>query len=1502
MAAQLTRIFNNQITDNTIEWQKLKDGTLVGQKFNPDLTLNSNIVLQGNLTVSGDYIVRNSINTYINDPLVVFNNGYTDTPTYDIGMLINRNLAAASGSNTPYNISGGGYNAAWIWREADGAFEGLLTSETGNTAASINKGAFANLIIGNTIIRATAGSVVDSASTVTGALQVQGGVGITANINIGSTNTTWNKIAGNSYFGTTTLSYPSGTPTGQQAVQTIKTFTGTAFNQILIDSTGTYHASFTQNTAAQNNGLSVVTYQSGNDIRFSPNQIYSLSLAAANGSVIVQPTTDSTGADPYHTGALIVQGGTAVQGNLNVQGNASVAGLVIGSSALGVAGSYGASSMFIANVATPLTLGQNTIAIGLNIGQGGAIGNQNLIIGANVATAAGLGTNNTILGIQAGLNGSAGDYNTFVGALSGVSAQSSASYNTYIGYQAGLYSGATNYNVFLGSYDGQNNPYYPLNLSASNKNIVLSDGSGNIRIWVDGAGTTRITSNTIATHGDPTTGAMAIVGGLGVLGNLQIGGNAITIANGLVVGGHTSSGGGRIYIGGNVRTDSVGINSVVIGNYAGTTGTAANATILGDSAGMANPADSATLIGKHAGAVLTGAGGTMIGAQAGKFTTGQYNQFFGYQAGSQVTTGQYNVILGANDGTQIAALNNQIIISDGQGVIRMTVTSAGNTTITSTTQSTDLNSGALVVKGGAGINKDLYVGGNAVVSGNITVMGTFEYLNTTVTTVTDPIIELNTGPNGAALTGSVNYDVGIKARHWWVSAERSAFFGRSNDSGAFEYYAVVTGETGNVISGTYGNIRAGEFHSANTTQAGDKNGTIGAITTLGGASIARSLYVGDYSYISGVTNTGDYVQTTGGTIFNLSGTSTVTLNPATAAQVSTIDNISIGATTPANGRFSNLTVSGDGSGYNFTVQGSGFANISPTGAVKINPLSTNGQSSNMDNVYIGNITPRQAQFTTVKVNGDIQLDQFTANAVLFVSPSGNVSIDQQAGNFNYQRNTGNTFATTQLSIGTNGDFTGTDTLNIYYQGDSYVPQSGISANVLGQTPGWTTATSRGTGHTPLTVQSGDFAGLFGAYAYTDIGDYQEVGAWRYVVEGDHTTGLGLGGEAQLWTKREGVDGATLALRVDSNQVATFTGQVVIANTTGVSSTLNNASDGALYVMGTVGIEGNVVTSAGMRINDSMISNRDFIVRGSNDATLIWASTKSSYNQVVIGNSATSSTLINGAKLQVWSKDSMLLPVGAEADRPASPTAGMLRYSTTRGDMEFYNGADWVGQQAGQAGIWYDYQFVGNGVQTDFTMGRAGTTNGALVSINGIIQYPGSGNAYTISGNTVVFSEPPLSTDVIDIRLVSVPYTIRGLASTNANVELNVDDYGANIIAYTNRYIFTVANTGAVAYDGLGNTTVGTSAAIIDQWPKELYRSAKYYVQVSNSGYTQFETSEVLVIHDGTTATKTQYGRVYTGAASLGSVSTNIVGANVVVYYTGVSSANTVKTRAEYTFI
>jgi hypothetical protein len=140
----ITRIQNNQITDSTIiGYAKVNAGSLTGNLFAPSITLNSNVTITGNLTLTGNADTINATNTYINDPLVVFNSGYVGSLTgYDIGVLVNRNLSSLA----PY----GSVNTAWIWSEAAGAFVAIATTDTGSGTTSINNSGYANVVVGNT--------------------------------------------------------------------------------------------------------------------------------------------------------------------------------------------------------------------------------------------------------------------------------------------------------------------------------------------------------------------------------------------------------------------------------------------------------------------------------------------------------------------------------------------------------------------------------------------------------------------------------------------------------------------------------------------------------------------------------------------------------------------------------------------------------------------------------------------------------------------------------------------------------------------------------------------------------------------------------------------------------------------------------------------------------------------------------------------------------------------------------------------------------------------------------------------------------------------------------------------------------------------------------------------------------------------------------------------------------------------------------------------------------
>jgi hypothetical protein len=348
--------------------------------------------------------------------------------------------------------------------------------------------------------------------------------------------------------------------------------------------------------------------------------------------------------------------------------------------------------------------------------------------------------------------------------------------------------------------------------------------------------------------------------------------------------------------------------------------------------------------------------------------------------------------------------------------------------------------------------------------------------------------------------------------------------------------------------------------------------------------------------------------------------------------------------------------------------------------------------------------------------------------------------------------------------------------------------------------------------------------------------------------------------------------------------------------------VNNSSDGALYVQGVVGIRGNIVANAGIRINDGQNIDHDTYIRGSNDATLIWARSKSAYNSVLIGNSATETDLVQGAKLQIYSKDSILLPRGQTVDRPTG-TPGMMRFNYDRGDVEYYDGSVWQSPKSSVASFITQDIFNGDDTTTVFTLTKSATSNSCWVAINGIIQIPGVGYSYTVLNNTLTFNEPPATGDIIDVREVTIPSEIRAILSLNSLISINALDqtFGANIFtgATVSNVNMSVTNTGSMVYYGMGNILVDTSTATLHSFEASRYRSAKYYVQISNFATGEFETSEVLVVHDGTSAYKTQYGRIYTGASSLGTLGATLSSGNVSLTFTGVNSGNYVKVRAEY---
>lgn len=122
--------------------------------------------------------------------------------------------------------------------------------------------------------------------------------------------------------------------------------------------------------------------------------------------------------------------------------------------------------------------------------------------------------------------------------------------------------------------------------------------------------------------------------------------------------------------------------------------------------------------------------------------------------------------------------------------------------------------------------------GNFIVDGNLVVNGTTTTVESTITTIKDPVITLG---GNVPLTSDDNKDRGIEFRYYEAGQSKIGFFGYDDSTSAFTYLLDAT-NTNEVFSGTPGNATFGtltlsSLNTCNITCAGDLtlNGGTGII-------------------------------------------------------------------------------------------------------------------------------------------------------------------------------------------------------------------------------------------------------------------------------------------------------------------------------------------------------------------------------------------------------------------------------------------------------------------------------------------------------------------------------------------------------------------------------------------------------------------------------------------------------------------------------------------------
>jgi hypothetical protein len=293
--------------------------------------------------------------------------------------------------------------------------------------------------------------------------------------------------------------------------------------------------------------------------------------------------------------------------------------------------------------------------------------------------------------------------------------------------------------------------------------------------------TTTFTSSTDSTN--TTSGAVQVTGGVGIAKNLYVGGNLdIT---GTTTAGSTFTASAAVNLNpsnysvsiaptgtgtATINPATVGaIDNMIIG--ANTPKGATFTTLTTQGNVTLNGSDSVislTPTGSGYVAINPGALGTInnmsVGAttaSTGKFTTLQATTSATFDTSGNVSIQPAGTV--TINPTTTSSVDNVNIGANTRGSGAFTTLTSNDTvTFTSSTESTSTTTGALKVSGGVGIVKNLYVGGNTSIAGNLTVLGTTTSIQSTVTTLTDPVIAVG-GLTDTGLVDAANR--GVQTRY-----------------------------------------------------------------------------------------------------------------------------------------------------------------------------------------------------------------------------------------------------------------------------------------------------------------------------------------------------------------------------------------------------------------------------------------------------------------------------------------------------------------------------------------------------------------------------------------------------------------------------------------------------------------------------------------------------------------------------------------------------------------
>jgi hypothetical protein len=168
-----------------------------------------------------------------------------------------------------------------------------------------------------------------------------------------------------------------------------------------------------------------------------------------------------------------------------------------------------------------------------------------------------------------------------------------------------------------------------------------------------------------------------------------------------------------------------------------------------------------------------------------------------------------------------------------------TVTATGNITGGNLVTTGNVQAGNLKVTGIEAVTT-LNVSGDTLISGNLTVSGTTITANVATLVVTDPILSLGRGANGAPLTTNDGLDRGLEL-YYFTTAEQHAFMGYQNSTGKMISAANASIANNIVTVNSYGTTVVGTLEVGNIVNSNANGvGNIGSATTFFNTVFAKA--------------------------------------------------------------------------------------------------------------------------------------------------------------------------------------------------------------------------------------------------------------------------------------------------------------------------------------------------------------------------------------------------------------------------------------------------------------------------------------------------------------------------------------------------------------------------------------------------------------------------------------------------------------------------------------